>query len=152
MIQFESLYNILNDWDKLHHAIAFDEWVANQDRNLGNVIIGINNSVTLIDHSSLPVHLTWTPEMLDIALEPRNILSDVFREIPTLQQKMGILEGASHQQLSLNLIKEELMHWANKMLNNEQIEKLTTFLECRAEFSHDRLSKKYGVLALAGVA
>ncbi|MEJ1267831.1 hypothetical protein WDV93_12855 [Pantoea ananatis] len=82
MLNFQSLCNVLNGWDKLHHSIAFDEWVANQDRNLGNVIVGSDKSVTLMDHSNLPVDLSWTPDMLDVSIEPKNVLGDFLRSTP----------------------------------------------------------------------
>ncbi len=38
----------LNKWPQ--GFIAFDEWVANEDRNLGNFIITPNN-IVVIDHA-----------------------------------------------------------------------------------------------------
>lgn len=149
-LRFEALCNVLNNWEKLHHAIAFDEWVANQDRNLGNVIIGSNNSVTLIDHSNMPVDLLWTSEMLDTSIEPRNVLGEFFRKTATLPQKLDILRGATQQKSSLSLVMDEVVYWAEQMLPENQKDKLITFLATRAEQSNLRLSKKFGVLA--GVA
>lgn len=150
VLQFESLCKIIDGWEKLPQTIAFDEWVANQDRNLGNVIIDANFAVTLIDHSNMPVDLDWTIPMLDPEIEPRNVLSDFFRNTPNLPQKMEIIRGASKQVSSLNLVRDEIMFWAERLLDDEQREKLMLFLEHRAKFSNARLSKKYGLLA--GVA
>lgn len=150
VLQFESLCKVIDSWEKLPQTIAFDEWVANQDRNLGNVIIDANFTVTLIDHSNMPVDLDWTIPMLDADIEPRNVLSDFFRKTPNLPQKMEIIRGASKQASSLNLVRDEIMFWAERLLDNEQRENLMLFLERRAKFSNARLSKKYGLLA--GVA
>lgn len=150
LLRFESLCKVINGWDKLSQTIAFDEWVANQDRNLGNVIIDSNFDVTLIDHSNMPVDLVWTTAMLDAELCPVNKLSDFFRNAPTLPQKMEIIRGASNQLASLSLVRDEITLWADRLLNNEQRDKLLIFLEHRAKFSNARLSKKYGLLA--GVA
>lgn len=150
MINFKVLYNILNDWNKLHEAIAFDEWVANQDRNLGNLIIDSNNAVTLIDHSNMPVDLVWSSAMLDEELEPRNVLAEVFRSSPTLPQKVEILKGAANQSSSLEFIREELSFWARELLNQSESDSLFQFLENRAKKSNERLSKRFGTLA--GVA
>ncbi|MCK6889791.1 hypothetical protein [Enterobacter kobei] len=149
-LQFESLYKVIDGWEKLPQTIAFDEWVANQDRNLGNVIIDSNFAVTLIDHSNMPVDLVWSASMLDKEIEPRNVLSDVFRNAPNLPQKMEIIRGANKQTSSLNMVREEIMFWAERLLNEEQRESLMLFLEHRAKFSNARLSKKYGLLV--GVA
>lgn len=150
LLKFESLCKVIDGWEKLPQAIAFDEWVANQDRNLGNVIIDSNFAVTLIDHSNMPVDLIWSASMLDKEIEPRNVLSDVFRNTPNLPQKMEIIRGANKQTTSLNLVRDEIMFWAERLLNEEQRETLMIFLEHRAKFSNARLSKKYGLLA--GVA
>lgn len=150
LIQFESLCTVIDAWEKLPQTIAFDEWVANQDRNLGNLIIDANFAVTLIDHSNMPVDLVWTASMLDDEIEPRNVLSDFFRKAPNLPQKMEIIRGANNQTSSLNLVREEIIFWADRLLDKDQHEKLLHFLEYRATFSNSRLSKKYGLLA--GVA
>lgn len=150
MLNFKALYEVLENWEKLDQTIAFDEWVANQDRNLGNVVISTNKSVTLIDHSNLPVVLNWTPAMLDTTLFPRNVLGEVFRANPSLPQKMEILSGASGQRKAYDGAKEEIFYWADNLLNATQKSEVMKFLEVRAEQSKIRLSKKYGVLA--GVA
>ncbi|WDQ09581.1 hypothetical protein [Klebsiella grimontii] len=150
LLKFESLCKVIDGWERLPQTIAFDEWVANQDRNLGNVIIDANLDVTLIDHSNLPVDLVWTTALLDVEIEPRNVLSDAFRNAPNLPQKMEIIRGALKQFASLNLVRDEIIFWANHMLDNERREKLLLFLESRAKLSKARLSKKYGLLA--GVA
>lgn len=38
--------------------IAFDEWVANTDRNAGNILFGANANY-VIDHGSMPVKMNW---------------------------------------------------------------------------------------------
>lgn len=146
MLNFKALYDVLGSWEKLHQTIAFDEWVANQDRNLGNVVIS-NKSVTLIDHSNMPVSLNWTSAMLDTTLSPRNVLGEVFRANPSLPQKMEILKGASGQRKAYEGAKEEIGYWADNLLTATQKSEVMKFLEVRAEQSRMRLSKKYGVLA-----
>lgn len=49
----------LNKWPQTARLIAFDEWVANEDRNLGNFIITPNNNIVVIDHSNLPCEMLW---------------------------------------------------------------------------------------------
>jgi hypothetical protein len=152
MLKFEALNKILDDWDQLHHTIAFDEWVANQDRNLGNLVIDSNSSVTLIDHSNMPVDLVWQPADLDIDLCPKNKLGTFFRSNATLPQKHAILKGAERQSDSLLSVTDEINYWAKQLLREDYRKSLMNFLECRALTSHDRLSKKYGLLAGMGAA
>lgn len=46
-------------WNKNNMLIAFDEWIANTDRNAGNLIFG-QNVIYVIDHGSSPVEMNWT--------------------------------------------------------------------------------------------
>ncbi|EIW3858860.1 MULTISPECIES: HipA family kinase [Klebsiella] len=150
MINFDSLRKILDGWDKLHKTIAFDEWVANQDRNLGNLIIDSHSQVTLIDHSNMPVDLKWSPEDLSVTINPINKLELALRTEPTLPQKMEIVNGANGQIDALDLVIDEVIHWCNQLLSQQARDSLLIFLHQRALLSKERLSKRLGVLA--GVA
>ncbi len=57
ILQIPSLWMLLNKWPQTARLIAFDEWVANEDRNLGNFIITPNNNIVVIDHSNLPCEI-----------------------------------------------------------------------------------------------
>lgn len=150
MLNFESLKNVLDGWDKLHKTIAFDEWVANQDRNLGNLIVDSNSHVTLIDHSNMPVDLVWSPDDLSVDLHPVNKLEMALRSAPTLPQKMDIVNSANGQAEALNIVTDELIYWCDKLLNQKAKDCLLMFLTQRAVISKERLSKRLGVLV--GVA
>lgn len=150
MIKFDSLNRILNAWDNLHKTIAFDEWVANQDRNLGNLIIDSNSQVTLIDHSNMPVDLAWIPDDLSISINPINKLEMAFRSTPTLPQKMDIISGSDGQPEALDIVLAEIIYWCDRLLNPQARDSLLTFLKQRAFFSKERLSRRLGVLV--GVA
>ncbi|WP_324041915.1 MULTISPECIES: hypothetical protein [Aeromonas] len=150
MIKFESLRKILDGWGKLHKTIAFDEWVANQDRNLGNLIIDSHSHVTLIDHSNMPVDLAWSPEDLSIVINPVNKLEMALRAVPTLPQKMEIVSGANGQSEALDIVLSEVSYWCDKLLSPQAKDNLLAFLKQRAVFSKERLSKRLGVLV--GVA
>nr|WP_299244079.1 hypothetical protein [uncultured Halomonas sp.] len=43
---------LLDGWHGLSPLLAFDDWSANQDRNLGNFLIDDKKSVYIIDHSN----------------------------------------------------------------------------------------------------
>ncbi|AJJ18406.1 Uncharacterised protein [Yersinia intermedia] len=145
-IRFNALFKVLDNWDKLSHTIAFDEWVANQDRNLGNMIIDSHNNVTLIDHSNLPVGLVWGEQDLQVGINPRNVLYDVFRQNPSLPQKTDILGGCKSQSMSFSKAKDEVSYWCDQLLPPELKSSLMPFIEQRANFSRDRLIKRLGLL------
>lgn len=41
----------LAEWRLVHEAIVFDEWIANGDRNMGNILYDGHNDFVLIDHN-----------------------------------------------------------------------------------------------------
>lgn len=46
-----SLLQLLSRWNQIVDAICFDEWIANADRNTGNILFDGNETFTLIDHN-----------------------------------------------------------------------------------------------------
>lgn len=67
------------DWDK---AMVFDEWIANIDRHSGNLLIGSQDEVWLIDHSHCFTGPDWNPTDLVPAKCYTNQLADF--KIPSL--------------------------------------------------------------------
>lgn len=45
------LLNILSDWPDINRAIGFDEWIANGDWHIGNILFDGANQFYLIDHN-----------------------------------------------------------------------------------------------------
>lgn len=52
----------LSEWPLIHDAIAFDEWIANGDRNPGNILFDGKDRYLLIDHN-LAMRLPFAPDM-----------------------------------------------------------------------------------------
>lgn len=50
----------LADWPAIHDAIGFDEWIANSDRNTGNILYDGKDQFFLIDHN-LAMRLPFSP-------------------------------------------------------------------------------------------
>jgi hypothetical protein len=57
----QALFKTLSDWPTIHQAIGFDEWIANGDRNTGNVLYDGANQFFLIDHN-LAMRPQFMPE------------------------------------------------------------------------------------------
>lgn len=68
--------HMLRNWDRLHELTLFDEWIANRDRNLGNLLWGGGDDWSLIDHAfSLWSYL----DKPRADLEVRNIFAELIR-------------------------------------------------------------------------
>lgn len=48
--RFDEVNSLLNRWSHARLAIAFDELIANGDRNLRNILLGSDGKIWLIDH------------------------------------------------------------------------------------------------------
>jgi hypothetical protein len=77
----------LCDWDGLGHLYAFDTWIANIDRNPGNLLLGGKNEVWLIDHGHSFTGPSWQPSDLDPNAKYQNLLSVWLTSCLTNQQK-----------------------------------------------------------------
>lgn len=58
VVKTEYFANKIKKWNCNNKLIAFDEWVANTDRNAGNIIFGQSNNY-VIDHGCMPVKIDW---------------------------------------------------------------------------------------------
>lgn len=61
--QTEFFKKNISNWNKNNMLIAFDEWVANTDRNAGNILFGTNANY-IIDHGAMPVRMDWDQNCL----------------------------------------------------------------------------------------
>jgi|GEM_PF-1354988 len=49
-VMIEYFSSCMKDWDQLSHLVAFDDWILNTDRNMGNSIHLPDKTFNLIDH------------------------------------------------------------------------------------------------------
>ncbi|MEQ8992752.1 MAG: hypothetical protein RLO46_13110 [Pseudomonadales bacterium] len=72
----------LQEWALLRGAIAFDELIANTDRNATNVLISSSREIHLIDHDQA------IPEPMDPTMHVRNeLLQIATRELHTFERR-----------------------------------------------------------------
>ncbi len=62
-------------WKHFHAAIAFDEWIANNDRHPGNLLYGGGDGITLIDHGHAFGGPGWSVRGLEPARRTENQLA-----------------------------------------------------------------------------
>ncbi|ESS73981.1 hypothetical protein MGMO_8c01200 [Methyloglobulus morosus KoM1] len=56
-----ALLKKVSEWIHIYDAIGFDEWIANDDRNLGNILFDGKDKFFLIDHNQA-MRLPFAPE------------------------------------------------------------------------------------------
>ncbi|NOH93539.1 hypothetical protein F0229_13325 [Vibrio sp. AIC-3] len=144
-IKCEALIKLLAGWSRLSDTLAFDDWVANQDRNLGNMVIAGRNEIRLIDHSNLPFELNWDIGDLVASKHANSKFADIlfyFQHAP-LPISNGIAQATAKHVGVYQLVVPELKRWW-KILGEEQIkiDALESFLSARAQLGTTRISTK----------
>lgn len=128
----------LNKWPQTAKLIAFDEWVANEDRNLGNFIIAPSNNIIVIDHSNLPFVMLWDCGDLvnDKAYVNKLVLifdlCKVAGKSYSIPDDAFINNEASNHASVLSSAITELDAWWDYFLDQPRKTKLKDFLNVRA--------------------
>lgn len=148
----EVILRLLKEWPKLNHTVAFDDWVANVDRNLQNILIDGPGKIVLIDHSNMPIDIVWHAAQLNPAGAYRNILATLLKigQNGTLPQKREIAVAANDHLTAYNKVVTELHFWWDQILGNDPSRRkaLEEFIRIRAQDGYDRISATYYLMAI----
>jgi len=88
----------IRTWTGWREAMTFDEWVANRDRNQGNLLVGAEGDVWLIDHSHAFTGPSWVaPDLQPGVSVPNQIAENI---VPTLTLPQRYATWHLVQQLS----------------------------------------------------
>ncbi len=147
----DSARALLRQWHALLPATAFDEWIANPDRNFGNLLF-VARELWLIDHADAfggpQRELLDLHELVDKRLTNKLAIL-LGRDTPT--QRRDHL-AAAHRWLSataasLNLadLARHTRHWQNEA----QAHALVQFLAQRLRITHRLLCERLGYPQLA---
>lgn len=111
----QSVRGILENWPGFAQLVAFDTWLANVDRNTGNLIMTGKNRLVPIDHSDILTGPLWSFEDL-IQHEDAwtlNKLIDIIWpvELLPLPIRSAILKSADRFQSAYAAAREDLYSW-----------------------------------------
>lgn len=143
---------LIANWARLHETLAFDDWTANQDRHLGNIVVENQNSIYLIDHSNLPVDINWQASQLDPYAQFDSRLMQILKidQNAKLPEKVSIARAAEGHGAAYDSAAGELNYWWDRLLGSDESRRLAleNFIEARAKAGNDRVSKNLQLLAL----
>jgi hypothetical protein len=89
------LLSDLTEWSQLGDLYAFDAWVANVDRNVGNLLYAGKDKVWIIDHGHCFSGPNWAPAHLDPKKTYRHRLKEwLTSRIPTAK-RADVAQAAS---------------------------------------------------------
>jgi len=151
---FHFRQKFLSSWPEWDSAMVFDEWVANIDRNEGNLLVGGSGDVWLIDHSHAFTGHTWKPADLIPNKLYKNMLA--MFQIPNLTlperyavkiktAKLAIKFGGINAGAALNASA------ANVLLLPAEASALEIFMRDRVSVLEDLISQRVGIPNLGGV-
>ncbi len=132
----------LFEWSSVEQMLAFDDWVANSDRNIGNVIIRSPSDYCLIDHSYMPVRQNWCVSDLDPKFQATSVLARLHNYPYCVDEgsRSKLRQFAATHVRVYNNISNDLLHWWEEALYlaggsefvAERLEPLRAFIEARA--------------------
>ena len=70
---------MLGSWSNFKSLVAFDDWVGNIDRNIGNLIFIKKDDIGVIDHGQLFGVIDWQHEEIDPNINCRNWMLNAFK-------------------------------------------------------------------------
>ena len=111
--------------------MTFDEWIANRDRNQGNLLLGAPGEVWLIDHGHAFTGPNWLPSDLDPAVAVRNEIALVIAPHLALPERHRALRRATEisdecRKISANEVLKE--GFAAAFASGEEIQALESFI------------------------
>ncbi len=128
-----ALIKDLQGWDKLPTAMAFDEWVANIDRNIGNLVRLAAGQYAVIDHGHVLTSPDWKAGHLISGKSYPNKLEQIaWPNGVTLPAKSAAMHALTHHERSLTSAWLELQDWWKTLLSPED-------MQCAGDFLTNRL-------------
>ncbi|MNR96749.1 hypothetical protein D3C72_279080 [compost metagenome] len=75
----KQILSLLGSWSNFKSLVAFDDWVGNIDRNIGNLIFIKKDDIGVIDHGQLFGVIDWQHEEIDPNINCRNWMLNAFK-------------------------------------------------------------------------
>lgn len=137
-------------WSDAGKLYGFDSWIANTDRNSGNLLFGGAGGIWLIDHAHGFTGPAWASDDLDAAEEYANLLAAWLTPLLNIDQRAEMARnvGAASDRLGRGLLTRlaDTAHIAS-LLDAEDRLAVLAFLADRAEHVPRLASRALGFLA-----
>lgn len=148
---FEKLiqaYSLVCNQKNLPNIIAFDDFIANDDRNIGNVVMLGDGNMGIIDHGEILGGVNWIENLiaLDKTQTFSNKLLNILNDQPTLQDqtkfttKHKAIEAANHHKNAFISVQDILTTWLKNLLevSNIPIKDQAKYVDYLRDFLHYR--------------
>lgn len=146
----KTLLDHIASWKNIAKTIAFDDWIANEDRNLGNIVVEDKNNISLIDHSNIPINLSWKAEELNpLYIATNKLNQSLYNSKCPLPIKSKISEANSEHIECYQQVQDELTFWWDLLLmkDNERRKAIEFFIKERSILGNKRVNFDLRLLA-----
>lgn len=148
---FEDILPIWKGWPE---ALVFDEWISNSDRHAGNVLLGADNAVWLIDHTHAFTGPNWHSNDLKPTTPARNrIASHVQRTVSNKEKfrlkKLVSQLGSQYQEVPVADIVDKSI--APALISADDGDALKNFISERIGNLPDLILQQVGMPTLFAV-
>lgn len=159
----EFLYECLNFLAKkegLSPIIAFDDFIANDDRNIGNLVITLEGHVGVIDHGEVLGRIDWLlclPHLLDNEYFNNTLLNIVSSYSPNQFQIRGAsVQAYNEHSNAFENSKKDLEYWLRVLLQlsnkddsyqEKCLIRLLSYLSARSVVPAESFAQRIGLVA-----
>ncbi|MFW2351097.1 HipA family kinase [Qipengyuania sp.] len=142
------VYEILANWERLGELYGFDSWLANVDRHRGNLLMGGEGDLWMIDHGHCLTGPTWNARDLKVDSEFRNRLSEWLTPSLSGSRRVRAVEQVMHLKSSAESTDVEELLSQNRIdaLLKDEFNNVVRFLKARVEYIEPLSRKALGVL------
>lgn len=148
---------LASNWKEWPDVLVFDQWIANPDRHLGNLLIGNKGKIYLIDHGMAFGRRNWSPEQLkaSIPIVTASLWTAFLEKLVTLPERVAAtqrIQVVSTKCSSVNGRTAMESTLVSQFLPSAQLEALVMFLHERGSEAGPVIAKVIGIpdLALGG--
>lgn len=137
-------------WDE---TVIFDDWIANEDRHSGNLLVGGTEQVWLIDHGHCFTGPNWQATQLQVAQTYVNQIANVYIPNLTLPQRVAFKDKAGVTSQLFAAVDLELAMascFAGSLLGSDDLDALSRFLRDRVPHIVNIISNRVGIPGLGG--
>lgn len=151
-------FNLICDQKNLPELIAFDDLIANNDRNIGNLVMLGNGEMGIIDHGEILGRVDWMQNLfaLDKTQAFDNVLLNILnnqiitsKDISKFNLKHKAVEAKNQHNKCFMTVQEVLVTWWGNLLevSNIPVELHQIYIDTLYEFLHYRSHQSTTVFA-----
>lgn len=141
-------YSLVCNQKNLPDIIAFDDFIANDDRNIGNVVMLGDGNMGIIDHGEILGSINWIENLLALDKNQtfNNKLLNILNDQPTLQEqtrfttKHKAVEAANRHKDAFISVQDILITWLKNLLevSNIPVKDQGIYVDYLRDFLHYR--------------